>query len=124
MNVMKTISFHNKVALSCLQNWQVLGLFRSQLMLQQRTDAVGRISGTLSMPFSLQASYLPGRMRRGGLYGGMSANMATLKITGRKSQTNTVTMEARFWRESKPQVYSGRQMVLHTHKHTHTEPDL
>lgn len=51
---------------------------------------------------------------------GMSANMATSKISGRKSQINTVTMEARRWKESKPQVYSGRQMVVHTQTHSHT----
>lgn len=53
----------------------------------------------------------------------MSANMATLKISGRKRQTNTVTIEAWCWQESKPQVLD-RQMVLHTHTRTHTEPDL
>ena len=47
-----------------------------------------RISGTLSMFFSTYSNYLVTRRRRRA-----SANMATLKIRGKTSQINKVTME-------------------------------
>lgn len=83
-------------------------------MPQQRADAKGRNFGTLSILVSLQASYIVSERRR------VTASKATFKIRGRKSRINTVTIEACCWTESKLWVYSGRQMVLHTHKHTHT----
>lgn len=46
----------------------------------------------------------------------------SLKIRGRKSQINTVTMEPQCWRKSNPVVCSGRQMVF-THSNTPTHTD-
>lgn len=46
----------------------------------------------------------------------------SLKIRGRKSQINTVTMEPQCWRKSNPVVCSGRQMVFkHSNTPTHTD---
>lgn len=54
------------------------------------------------------------------MYGEMSANMATLKISGRKSQTNTVTMEGSNVGENPNHKFTQTGRWFYTHTNTRT----
>lgn len=98
-------------------------------MLQQTNDAEGKISGTLSMPFSFGASYLAPGGVRGGVAWGNECQHGNLKDQWEeepdKYSNNRGLVLARAQNTSLLRQADGfTHTNTQTHTHRHSEPDL